>query len=149
MKIVKKRSLALLIGLSCLYFSVNGQSKLDSNHSVSHHPAKVDWLQAGLSTNELQLMNADPGIRYMAMQEQETSVRRVNLSIIFARKLAEAGNILLAFDAPYQGESGDEFCFLKDRTVWIEGFRAATNYLGNHPSIDSAIREKILIVLLY
>ena len=97
MKIAKMRALALLTGLLSFYFNVNGQTKLGSIPTVSQQPAKTDWLQSGLSTKEQRLMNADPGISYMATQEKDTSLLQANFP---NANITATGKLLLptAFD---------------------------------------------------
>lgn len=85
MKIAKIKSFSLLIGLLSLYISLSGQTKPDSACSANQHPdpVKADWLQSGLATREQRLMNADPGIRYMAMQEKDTPVVTRKILIVY------------------------------------------------------------------
>lgn len=64
--ILKKHlSLILILILVGLNTSVSGQAKTDSNR-ITNREGETAWLN-----REARMSNADPGIRYMAMQETE------------------------------------------------------------------------------
>lgn len=62
---------------------------------------------------------------------------------LHARKLAELGYITLAFDASHYGESGGEPRYIEVPYTRVEDYSAATDFLSNHPLVDS---EKIGVV---
>jgi len=59
---------------------------------------------------------------------------------IYGKALAEAGFIILAFDASNQGESGGEVRFLEDPAIRVEDFRCAADFLM---TLDYVDEEKI------
>lgn len=55
---------------------------------------------------------------------------------VYGKALAEAGFIVLAFDASFQGASGGEPRFIEDPTIRVEDFRYACDYLVTLPFAD-------------
>lgn len=56
---------------------------------------------------------------------------------IYARQLADAGFIVLAFDASFQGASGGEPRFMEDPAIRVSDIRYAIDYLVSLPYVDA------------
>lgn len=57
---------------------------------------------------------------------------------IYAPALAQAGNVVIAFDASFQGASGGEPRFREDPAERVEDFRRVVDYLVTLPYVDEA-----------
>lgn len=55
---------------------------------------------------------------------------------VYGKALAEAGFVVLAFDASFQGASGGEPRFIEDPTIRVEDFRCVCDYLVTLPYVD-------------
>ncbi|AFR49518.1 alpha/beta hydrolase [Gordonia sp. KTR9] len=56
---------------------------------------------------------------------------------IYASALAEAGNVVIAFDASFQGASGGTPRFIEDPAQRVEDFRRVADYLTTLPYVDA------------
>ncbi|MGC3956296.1 MAG: alpha/beta hydrolase [Propionicimonas sp.] len=56
---------------------------------------------------------------------------------IYATALADAGNVVIAFDASFQGASGGTPRFLEDPAQRVEDFRRVVDYLVTLPYVDA------------
>ena len=55
---------------------------------------------------------------------------------LYAQTLAERGFVTVAWDAPYQGESGGTPHFTSSPSALVESFSAAVDHLSTHPQVD-------------
>lgn len=55
---------------------------------------------------------------------------------VYGRQLAQAGFIVLAFDASFQGASGGEPRFMEDPSIRVSDIRYAIDYLVSLPYVD-------------
>lgn len=55
---------------------------------------------------------------------------------VYGKALADAGFVVLAFDASFQGASGGDIRFIEDPTLRVEDFRYACDYLVTLPYVD-------------
>jgi fermentation-respiration switch protein FrsA (DUF1100 family) len=56
---------------------------------------------------------------------------------VYATALADAGNVVIAFDASFQGASGGTPRFVEDPAQRVEDFRRVVDYLVTLPYVDS------------
>ncbi len=80
----------------------------------------------------------DPAGTYAAVicAHPISSCKEQTAGNIYAKALAKAGFVALAFDASTQGASGGEPRFSEDPAMRVEDFRCAVDYLVTQPFID-------------
>lgn len=81
----------------------------------------------------------DPSMTYPAIVSTHPigSCKEQTSGNIYARHLADAGFVVLAFDASFQGASGGEPRFMEDPAIRVSDIRYAIDYLVSLPYVDA------------
>lgn len=81
----------------------------------------------------------DPSKKYPAIVSTHPigSCKEQTSGNIYAKALAKAGFIALAFDASFQGASGGEPRFIEDPSIRVSDIRFAIDYLVSLPCLMS------------
>ncbi|MET8811635.1 alpha/beta hydrolase [Streptomyces sp. NPDC004549] len=80
----------------------------------------------------------DPAEKYPAIVSAHPigSCKEQTSGTVYGKRFAEAGYVVLAFDASFQGSSGGEPRHVEDATWRVEDFRCAADYLVTLPYVD-------------
>lgn len=81
----------------------------------------------------------DPSKKYPAIVSTHPigSCKEQTSGNVYAKALAKAGFITLAFDASFQGASGGEPRFIEDPSIRVSDIRFAIDYLVSLPYVDA------------